>query len=225
MLNVLFCGYRDWALSIIAVIKRNPKINCLGVISSKEEYDQKIPQLTNETDFILFLGWSWIIPESITTRFLCLGLHPSDLPMFRGGSPLQHQIIKGVKNSKVTLMTLSSQKLDSGNIWAKENLSLEGDNMASVFNNIIVSSIKLLEKFILDFQQIESKTQNVSSGTYYKRRKPEESRLFLDDFNGKPLEELFNFIRALTDPYPNAYIEDEFGNRLLFKEVKFIPNN
>ena len=37
------------------------------------------------------------------------------------------------------------------------------------------------------------------------------------------LKELYNFIRCLTDPYPNAFIEDNEGNRLVFKNVNYIP--
>jgi hypothetical protein len=53
----------------------------------------------------------------------------------------------------------------------------------------------------------------------------EESRLEPNMFQTHSLEDLYNIIRALGDPYPNAYIEDEKGNRMLFKEVEFIPVN
>jgi methionyl-tRNA formyltransferase len=223
MLNVLFCGYRDWALSIIDEIKKHPKIKCIDIITSKEDYNTKVSTFNDNIDFILFLGWSWIIPKEVTEKYLCIGIHPSDLPLFRGGSPLQHQIIDGVINSKVTLMTLSNKKLDAGEIWMKEELNLNGDNMASVFENIINSSIKLLNNFIDEFPLIKPITQKVEEGSYYKRRRPEQSKIKMEDFQNKSIEELYNFIRALTDPYPNAYIEDEYGNKLLFKEVKYIP--
>ena len=42
------------------------------------------------------------------------------------------------------------------------------------------------------------------------------------DFVNKTPEELYNFIRCLTDPYPNAYLEDDEGNRILFTGVKYI---
>jgi len=223
MINILFCGYRDWSFSIIDEIKRHPKVNCIDVIKSKEEYDKKILIINENIDFILFLGWSWIIPKEVNEKYLCLGIHPSDLPMYRGGSPLQHQIIDGVINSKITLMTLSNKKLDAGEIWMKEELNLNGDNMASVFENIINSSIKLLNNFIDEFPLIKPISQKVEEGSYYKRRRPEQSKIKMEDFQNKSIEELYNFIRALTDPYPNAYIEDEYGNKLLFKEVKYIP--
>ena len=36
-------------------------------------------------------------------------------------------------------------------------------------------------------------------------------------------EELYNFIRCLEDPYPNAFIEDEVGT-ISFKKVAFKRN-
>lgn len=225
MIKVVFCGYRSWAKEIIEKISVNEKIICVDKVYSLEEYNSRVRSWDEDIDFILFLGWSWIIPKEITEKYLCLGIHPSDLPNYRGGSPIQHQIINGVLNSKVTLMTLSSTKLDGGEIWLKENLSLIGNNMDQVFDNIIKSSIKLLTKFIENYQSITPSAPDLKEGTYFKRRKPEESKILLKDFNTMKLEEIYNFIRALTDPYPNAYIEDENGNQLVFKEVMFVKRS
>jgi hypothetical protein len=37
------------------------------------------------------------------------------------------------------------------------------------------------------------------------------------------LIELNDFIRCLSGPYPNAYLEDNLDNKLLFTGVKYIP--
>jgi methionyl-tRNA formyltransferase len=223
MNNVVLCGYRNWAFKIFEKISENPNLKIIAVIKSNQEFKEKIPTLDpNSIDFILFIGWSWIIENEITQKFLCLGVHPSDLPYFRGGSPLQHQIMIGVTNTKVTLMTLSADKIDAGDIWIKEDLDLSGDNMDDVFENLILSSIKLLNSFLSEYPLIKPKYQNIEKGTYYKRRKPEESKLSKEDFANKTLEELYNFIRSLSDPYPNAYLEDELGNKLVFKNVTYI---
>ena len=97
--------------------------------------------------------------------------------------------------------------------------------MNDVFNNLITSSTKLLNAFLNEYPGIIAKEQNIKDGTYYKRRKPEESRLSKEDFANKTLKELYDFIRSLTDPYPNAYIEDEFGNKLVFKNVTYIEKS
>ena len=154
-------------------------------------------------------------------KFLCLGIHPSDLPNYRGGSPIQHQIINGIKKTNVSLFTIS-EKLDEGDIWLKEKLDLSGNNMDEIFKNIETSSVILLNKFFNLFPNITPTQQDLKLGSYFKRRTPNQSEITLDDFKNKPLEDIYNTIRCLTDPYPNAYIEDSNGNRLVFKEVKFI---
>lgn len=226
MNNVILCGYREWAFQIFKKIYDNPNINVIATFKSNQEFKERILTIeTKRIDFIIFIGWSWKIEMGVTQKFLCLGIHPSDLPYFRGGSPLQHQIMQGVKKSKVTLMTLSPDKIDAGEIWLKEDLDLSGDSMNDVFKNLITSSTKLLNEFLNEYPGIIAKEQNIKDGTYYKRRKPEESRLSKQDFANKTLKELYDFIRSLTDPYPNAYIEDEFGNKLVFKNVTYIEKS
>ena len=52
--------------------------------------------------------------------------------------------------------------------------------------------------------------------TFYKRRKPEESELNLN----KSKEYIYNFIRMLSDPYPNAFIK--IGkHKIVFKSVAY----
>ncbi|MFT5249098.1 MAG: methionyl-tRNA formyltransferase [bacterium] len=220
-MRVIFCGYRSWALNIIDEIKRHKKINSYEVISSKEEYDLKFNKLVNNTDLIVFLGWSWIIPKEITNKYICVGIHPSDLPNYRGGSPIQHQIINGVIETKISLMTIS-EKLDGGDIWLKHDLNLGGDNIEVIFKNLEDSSINLFNNFFDLYPNINPIKQDLTKGSYFKRRTLEQSSLELDDFKNKSLEEIYNNIRCLTDPYPNAFFEDEYGNRLYFKGVKYV---
>lgn len=220
MINIVCCGYRSWAINIINQIKNNPKIKLLHVFNSNQEYDLKIQTIEEKVDVILFLGWSWFIKKEITDKFLCLGIHPSDLPNYRGGSPIQHQIINGIKKTNVSLFTIS-EKLDEGDIWLKEKLDFSGNNMDEIFKNIETSSVILLNKFFNLFPNITPTQQDLKIGSYFKRRTPNQSEITLDDFKNKSLEDIYNTIRCLTDPYPNAYIEDTKGNRLYFKEVTF----
>jgi methionyl-tRNA formyltransferase len=223
MLNVILCGYRDWALKVNNYVASLENIHCVEFITSKDQYDKSIySKFIDKIDFILFVGWSWIIDDDILEKYLCLGIHPSDLPYYRGGTPIQHQIIKGIKNTKITLMSLSSDKIDAGDIYAKEDVLLTGNNMHEVLDSIAESSKKMLSNFIKNYYTITPIKQNIEKGTYFKRRTPKESRLTLDNVATMTLEQLYDFIRALTDPYPNAYMEDTEGNRLLFKAVEYL---
>ena len=221
MINIVCCGYRSWAINIINHIKNNPKINLLHVFNSNHEYNMKIQTIEEKVDVILFLGWSWFIKKEITDKFLCLGIHPSDLPNYRGGSPIQHQIINGIKKTNVSLFTIS-EKLDEGDIWLKEKLDLSGNNMDEIFKNIETSSVILLNKFFNLFPNITPTQQDLKLGSYFKRRTPNQSEITLDDFKNKSLEDIYNTIRCLTDPYPNAYMQDSDGNKLVFKDIGFI---
>ena len=224
MINIIFCGYRSWANEIFDQISSHPKINILARFRSNEEFETNIKSIDSQTDIILFIGWSWILKPEITNRFLCVGIHPSDLPHFRGGSPLQHQIIQGLTDSKVSLMTLSNDKIDAGEIWLKEELSLLGDSMSEIFQHIVKSSVILINHFFDTYSTLKPEQQDVSKGTYFKRRKPEESRLTIDDLNKHSLQDIYNFMRSLTDPYPNAFLEDKNGNRLYFTGVRYESN-
>ena len=225
MIKIILCGYREWAKKIFESIKLYDTVEIIDVINSQDEYKQKENKFPSEIDIIIFIGWSWIIPKSTTDKFLCLGIHPSNLPYYRGGSPLQHQIINGIERTKVTLMTLSSGKLDAGEIWGQTDLDLTGKNMTEVFTNLTTSSIILLHTFFDKYPNVFPQEQNISMGSYYKRRTPKQSQLTWDQMQKLNLKELYNFIRSLTDPYPNAYIEDEYGNKLVFKQVEYISKD
>ena len=221
MINVIFCGYRTWAINIINGLKNSPKLNVISIINSKEEYDSEVNQIGEDVDLIIFLGWSWIIPKDITNKYTCIGIHPSDLPKYRGGSPIQNQIINGVTKTKISLMTVS-EKLDGGDIWLKHDLDLSGENIEVIFKEIEKSSISLFNNFFNMYPKIKPIKQDLKKGSYFKRRTPSQSKIELEDFSNKPLEEIYNRIRSLTEPYPNAFIEDSEGNKLYFKHVSFV---
>ncbi|MDR1582692.1 MAG: hypothetical protein LBS55_05450 [Prevotellaceae bacterium] len=80
----------------------------------------------------------------------------------------------------------------------------------------------MMEKIINNYECIIPQKQDISQGSYYARRKQADSKLNRSDFSEQSLKSLYNFIRALTNPYPNAYLEDDEGNRLVFKKVVYI---
>ena len=75
--------------------------------------------------YIFFPDWSWMVPRDIVNNFQCVCIHESDLPKFRGGSPIQNQIIRGIKKTKSTAF-LMTEGLDKGDILLQKNLSLNG---------------------------------------------------------------------------------------------------
>lgn len=221
-IRVTFCGYRSWALETIKRVCEICNLEVIDVIKDGNAYKKKVLQYEeNYVDCIVLLGWSWLIKDDTLERFLCVGIHPSDLPMYRGGSPIQHQIIDGLKETKISLMSISSKGVDVGDIWGKETWDMTGNTMGIVFEHLIDSSVKLLSYFFDNFYDISPIPQSIDEGSYFERRKPEESKVSWEKLSEMDLEDVYNLIRALTDPYPNIYIEDHSGNRLYFKEVEY----
>jgi methionyl-tRNA formyltransferase len=161
---------------------------------------------------IFFPDWSWIIPNEIVQKYQCICFHESNLPKFRGGSPIQNQIIRGIKNTK-TSSFIMNEKLDAGDILLQKDLSLEG-SLDDIFSRMISNDYFLINKIINGKFKKQKQTGKI---TTYKRRKPKESELISLDFSKKYL---YDFIRMLADPYPNAFIK--IGKKkIIFKDIKY----
>ena len=200
-MKVLCVGYRDWALNIYNNLKDQISEHEFMIISSEAEFE-KIRVSKINPDLILFYGWSSIVSEKLINEYKCIMLHPSKLPKYRGGSPIQNQIINGVTSSAVTLF-LMDKDMDSGPILKQQFLSLKG-TLTEIFSNISLIGFELT-KHMLE-EGLHPKQQDHSSATYFKRRKPEDSEITLQELSGKPYSYLYNKIRMLSDPYPTPYI-------------------
>jgi len=219
MINILFCGYRDWSHDLFMnvrseVIKNIPKYNVI-YLDDKNLLDEKIEQY--KPKYIFFIGWSWIIKEHIINNYPCICLHPSPLPKYRGGSPMQHQIINGEKESAVTLFYMDSG-IDTGDILFQKKFSLNGD-LVDIYSRVSKIGSDGVIKIIEDGCDDKIK-QDESKSTFYKRRKPSMSEILIDDISTVTAEELHNKVRALQDPYPNAFIRCKDGTKLFIKKTE-----
>ena len=198
-MNVAYFGYREWAIQIFQNLKKYRTWRITDI---------------SEADVILYYGWSKMIPAKIYKKKLCLILHPSLLPKYRGGSPLQHQIINGEKKSAVTICRVTD-KLDAGHIYSQSPFSLHG-SLDDIFARIVDIGIRDTIKVLKGIENgtLMPKVQDDKKATVYKRRKPQESELTSHDFEYWTSKELHNFIRALNDPYPNAFIKCKDGKKL-----------
>ena len=168
-------------------------------------------------DAIFFVGWSWIVDCKILKSIPCICLHPSPLPKYRGGSPLQHQIINGEDTSAVTLFIMD-EKLDHGPIMWQEEFSLSG-NLSDIFTRITSLGIRGIRAICEDLDFNKCVEQDHEEATFFARRKPPASEIKLEDFTAYTAESIYNKVRALQDPYPNAYVTCKDGTKLFIKEA------
>jgi methionyl-tRNA formyltransferase len=211
-MRVACVGYRDWAHKIYDELAQITD-HAVLIIRSREQYDDR-SLVDFKPDLVLFYGWSWMVKPEITKSFDCIMLHPSALPKYRGGSPIQNQIIAGETSSAVTLFIMS-EDMDAGDVIAQEEISLEG-HLDEIFARITEVGLRLTVDILRNGY---SRTpQDHSQATYYKRRKPEESEITPEELTNSSVRYLYNKVRMLEDPYPNAFIRTADGQRLLIKK-------
>jgi methionyl-tRNA formyltransferase len=218
-MKIACIGYRDWALNIYYKLAQTLDSTFL-IIKEKEEVQKEVLK-DFQPDLVLFYGWSWYVPDEIIEQYKCLMLHPSPLPKYRGGSPIQNQIIAGEKDSMVTIFVMT-QEMDAGDIVGQEYLSLEG-SLSEIFDRIEKIGYKLTVDILTE--GINPVPQDEARATYCTRRKPRESEITVDELTNKNAEYLYNKIRMLADPYPNAYIRTADGKKLKIKDVEVENEN
>ena len=145
---------------------------------------------------------------------MCIQFHASNLPKFKGGSPIQNQIIRGIKKTKITAFKVSNI-IDSGDICKKKNLDLNGTAM-QIYKKMEKISINMIRELVRR-KKIKFNKQTGKS-SFFKRRKASESNLLsLKIMN---IKNMYNFIRMLdAHDYPKAYLDIK-KYKILFKNVK-----
>ncbi|MDC0127353.1 formyltransferase family protein [Methylophilaceae bacterium] len=211
-MKILCVGYRDWALNIYNKLHNSMPEFDFEIISNEKDFNSYNLE-SFSPEIILFYGWSSIIPKNITEKYNCLMLHPSALPKYRGGSPLQNQIIDGVLDSKATIFKMTNE-LDAGDILAASDLCLRG-SIGEIFNQLEDIGFEMTKEILLG--DIKYQKQDNSLATHHQRRSPELSELTLEEILNMDAMYLYNKIRMLGDPYPNAFIRTRDGKKLLIK--------
>ncbi|HVN71890.1 MAG TPA: formyltransferase [Desulfomonilia bacterium] len=130
-------------------------------------------------------------------------LHGSYLPFYRGRCPVNWVLIKGEKQTGVTLHEMVA-KPDAGDIVAQKAVEISHrDTALTLYNKLEQASDEMLAEVLphMIIGDIKKTPMDLSKGSYYGGRKPEDGRIFWD----MPAEEIYNLIRAVTRPYPGAF--------------------
>jgi methionyl-tRNA formyltransferase len=96
-MNVIFLGYRDWAINTFDKVQNHNSINQFIILNTKEEID-KIE--LSKWDLLVTLGWSDELGPELANNIFSIGLHCAELDRYSYGSPIQLQIIDGIKHTK-----------------------------------------------------------------------------------------------------------------------------
>lgn len=140
-------------------------------------------------------------------------LHGSLLPAYRGRCPVNWVLINGEKRTGVTLHYMID-KPDAGDIVGQKEVEISfTDTARTLYDKLCLSAKELLDELLplINKGQIPRQKQDLKAGSYYGGRRPEDGRI---DWN-KSVQDIYNLIRGVTEPYPGAFAFLENGEKII----------
>ncbi|MBA1334156.1 MAG: Methionyl-tRNA formyltransferase [Firmicutes bacterium] len=160
-------------------------------------------------DWLFIIGWSQIAKRKVleTPTKGCIGMHPSLLPVGRGRAAIPWAILKGLKQTGVTMFKLDDG-VDTGDIIGQGTIDLDENITATeLYKKIEAMHVTLISRYwdcIVNNNIILTK-QNEADATEWPARKPEDGEIF----SSMTMGEADRLVRAVTRPYPGAFYKDE----------------
>ena len=168
---------------------------------TEEDY-KKIKDLN--PDIIFSINWRRIIPSNIIKIPKCgsLNIHAGLLPKYSGFSPINWAIINDEKEIGITVHYMD-ETVDTGDIVLQrkiqvgitDDIKIIFEKVLEIYPNMILDAINFVEAGKNPIKQDKMKRFWVS------RRMPKDGRI---DWS-QNRKQIYNLIRALVDPFPNAF--------------------
>ncbi len=156
-------------------------------------------------DVIVLMAYGQILPPDVLEipKIVCLNLHASLLPRWRGAAPIQAAIAAGDRETGITVMYMD-EGLDTGDVLLRRTIDITPtdtggslhDRLANVAPEALLESLELLEK-----GRAPRSPQDNRSATYAPKLKREDGKIdWLE-----PAEVIERKIRAFN-PWPGAFM-------------------
>lgn len=190
-----------------SIFCKQRELTCIEVesysLKSKNDYDL-LSQL--QIDLLLVLGWQRLVPDWFINQcgIGAIGVHgsPWGIATGRGRSPQNWALLLGCDCFSVSIFWLD-EKIDSGNIIDTATFQYtELDDITTSYLQLAYLVVEMIMKNIHN-GNIKSKIgyKQIGNIAYLPKRNYEDGMI---DWNRNCME-IYNFIRALTKPYPGAF--------------------
>jgi len=156
-------------------------------------------------DYIFSFYYRNLLSEALlaTASKGAFNLHGSLLPQYRGRAPANWVLVNGETETGVTLHRMV-KRADAGAILAQQKVVIDRtDTGLTLHAKLRDAATSLLRDALPQLAQgkLAETAQDESKATYFGRRTAADGKLEWK----KPAEELFNLVRAVTQPYPGAF--------------------
>lgn len=202
-------GYRD--LRPLAErygfqLETTGQINDVGLVRRIAALDPSV---------IFVIGWSQLIKRDLLDcpRHGCVGIHPTDLPQGRGRAPIPWTIIKGLDRTASTMFFLT-EGVDDGDVVGRVPVVVDPrETAATLYAKHRAAHVALVQRHAADLMAgtASREPQDHDRATYWETRRPEDGRID----PGMPVMAVDRLVRAVSRPFPGAFIENRDGTRLL----------
>ena len=159
-----------------------------------------------QPDILLVMGWSQLLKQDLLSipKIGIIGSHPTELPKYRGRSPIPWTILKELKKSALTFFWIDVGT-DNGDILDQKSFIISNtDDAFSIYNTITELGKHMLEN------NLEKFNKHIFS------RLPQDETEFIENWEKRiPADglidwsesayEILKLIRATTHPYPGAF--------------------
>ncbi len=177
---------------------RSEDVNNSDTISNLKTYNPKL---------FIIAGYSTIFKNDLINIPLngTINLHAGRLPQYRGGSPLNWQIING--ETKATISVIKVDKgIDTGQVLQHQDILIDKEtnikdlhNQANkLFPQLIINSLKDFEKT----KKFSGQIQDEKNAAYWHQRNDDDGYI---NFKKLDINQVDRLVRALTNPYPGAW--------------------
>lgn len=157
-----------------------------------------------QADVFIVAAYGLLLPRTILDmpRLVCLNVHASLLPKYRGASPIQAALLCGDRVTGITIMRMV-KALDAGPILLQRALAIGLDDTAQTLHDHLADmggrlTVKALRDLLLG--SLTFIEQDHSLATYAPKLTKDHG---LIDWN-RPAQAVHNHIRAMH-PWPGAY--------------------
>jgi methionyl-tRNA formyltransferase len=140
-------------------------------------------------------------------------MHPTLLPEGRGRASIPWAIIKGLSETGVSMFKLD-EGMDTGPILDQISIRIDADETSTtLYEKVVAAHRALIRKTLASLEAgiPKMRQQDESLATEWPGRRPEDGELQLSRFT---VEEVDRYVRALTRPYPGAFVRLADGRRL-----------
>lgn len=177
----------------VKVMAEREGIQCF-TFDRLRNYQEEVEKIDYDVSVVASFGQ--ILPNWFLDHKLCINVHPSLLPKYRGASPLQSAILNGDEVTGVTIMKVAPA-VDSGDIILQEEHKMQGEYYCQLEETLANKGGEMVKKVL---EQIENgtitfKQQDHERATFVAKFEKKDGKL---DFS-LSAKELENRVRALSE--------------------------